>query len=160
LRLSARPQDGNSLLLKRWEACGASCGGTNLELHELNWTLTSAPHSFWSPRTEGRNAGVQGLEIAGKTSTKFHFRAESGFSGPPSANEIARENMNPAILPVDVASANREELKSFLQDQKRDVDTAADGESAIGCCLHMQPDLVVLLNPSPDRWGFPSGREA
>jgi hypothetical protein len=28
--------------------------------------------------------------------------------------------MNPAILLVDVASANREELKSFLQAQKRD----------------------------------------
>ena len=33
--------------------------------------------------------------------------------------------MNPAILLANIASAHREELKSFLQDQKCDVDTAA-----------------------------------
>ena len=97
--------------------------------------------------------------------------------------------MNPAILLVDVASANREELKSFLQNQKCDVATAADGESAVRCCLQMQPDLVllhdslpdigsfdlcrlmkkdplnqltpvVLLKPSPDQWDIYRGREA
>ncbi len=97
--------------------------------------------------------------------------------------------MNPAILLVDVASANREELKSFLQDQKCDVGTATDGESAVRCCLQMQPDLVllydslpdigsfelcrrmkkdplnqltpvVLLKPSPDQWDVHRGREA
>jgi len=97
--------------------------------------------------------------------------------------------MNPAIMLVDVASANREGLKSFLQSQKCDVDTAADGESAVRCCLEMQPDLVllydslpdigsfelcrqikkdplnqltpvVLLKPSPDLWDVQRGREA
>jgi putative two-component system response regulator len=97
--------------------------------------------------------------------------------------------MNPVILLVDVASANREELKSFLQNQRCDVITAADGESAVRCCLQMQPDLVllhdslpgigsfelcrlmkkdplnqltpvVLLKPSPDQWDVYRGREA
>jgi putative two-component system response regulator len=97
--------------------------------------------------------------------------------------------MNPAILLVDVASANREELKSFLWNQTCHVVTAADGESAVRCCLQMQPDLVllhdslpdigsfelcrlikkdplnqltpvVLLKPSPDQWDVYRGREA
>src|SRR6476646_10327290 len=96
--------------------------------------------------------------------------------------------MKPAILLVDIASANREELKSFLQEQKCDVDTAADGESAVRCCLRMQPDLVllhdrlldingfklcrqlksdplnqltpvVLVKPSPDQWDIQRGQE-
>jgi putative two-component system response regulator len=97
--------------------------------------------------------------------------------------------MNPAILLVDVASANRKELKSFLQNQRCDVVAAADGESAVRCCLQTQPDLVllhdslpdigsfelcrlmkkdplnqltpvVLLKPSPDQWDVYRGREA
>ncbi len=52
--------------------------------------------------------------------------------------------MNPVILLVDIASANREELKSFLQNQKCDVGAAADGESAVRLCQQMQPDLVLL----------------
>jgi putative two-component system response regulator len=62
--------------------------------------------------------------------------------------------MNPAILLVDVASANREELKSFLQNQRCDVVTAADGESAVRCCLQMQPDLVLLHDSLPDIGSF------
>ncbi len=97
--------------------------------------------------------------------------------------------MNPLIMLVDVASANREGLKSFLHSQKCDVDTAEDGESAVRCCLQTQPDLVllydslpgtdgfvlcrqikkdplnqltpvVLLKPSPDLWDVQRGREA
>jgi putative two-component system response regulator len=58
--------------------------------------------------------------------------------------------MDLTILLVDVASANRDELKSFLQDQKFNVITAADGDSAIRCCLQMQPDLVLLYDSLPD----------
>ncbi len=97
--------------------------------------------------------------------------------------------MNPAVLLVDVASPNREELRSFLQNQNCDVDTAEDGESAVRCCLQTQPDLVllydslpdigsfelcrqirkdplnqltpvVLVKPSPDQWDIHGGREA
>jgi putative two-component system response regulator len=62
--------------------------------------------------------------------------------------------MNPVILLVDVPSANREELRSFLQDQKCDVGTAADGESAVRSCLQMQPDLVLLSDSLPDISSF------
>ena len=58
--------------------------------------------------------------------------------------------MNPAILLVDVASPDREELRSFLQSQKCEVDTAADGESAVSLCLQMQPDLLLLHDSLPD----------
>jgi len=97
--------------------------------------------------------------------------------------------MNPAIMLVDVASANREGLKFFLQNQKCDVTAAADGESAVRFCLEMQSDLVllydslpdinsfelcrqikkdplsqltpvVLLRPSPDLWDIQRGRDA
>ena len=62
--------------------------------------------------------------------------------------------MNPAILLVDVASANREELKSFLQNQNCNVDTADEGESAVRCCQQMQPDLVLLYDSLPDIGSF------
>jgi len=97
--------------------------------------------------------------------------------------------MNPAILLVDVASANREELKSFLQSQHCEVEQVANGDAAVSCCLEMQPDLVllydslpdigsfelcrrlkkdplnqltpvVLVKPSPDQWDIHRGREA
>ena len=96
--------------------------------------------------------------------------------------------MNPAILLVDVALRSREEWKSFLQSQKCDVETAADGESAVRCCLQTQPDLVlvrdtllemgsfelcrqikkdslnqltpvVLVKPSPDQWDVQRARD-
>jgi putative two-component system response regulator len=62
--------------------------------------------------------------------------------------------MNPAILLVDVASASREEWKSFLQSRKCDVETAADGESALKLCLQMQPDIVLVHDSLPDIAGF------
>ncbi len=97
--------------------------------------------------------------------------------------------MNPAILLVDFDSPNRDELQAFLQRQQCDVEEAADGESAVRCCLQMQPDLVllydglpdigsfelcrrlkkgllnqltpvVLVKPSPDQWDIHRGREA
>ena len=62
--------------------------------------------------------------------------------------------MNPAILLVDVASTNREELRHFLQNQKCDVEAAADGESAVRCCQQMQPDLVLVYDSLPDIGSF------
>ena len=62
--------------------------------------------------------------------------------------------MNPAILLVDVASANREELKSFLQAQKCDVSTAQDAETAVKYCLQTQPDLVLLFDTLSDTDSF------
>src|SRR6266436_7066776 len=97
--------------------------------------------------------------------------------------------MNPAILLVDVGSANHEEWKSFLQAQNCDVDAATDGESTVNLCLKMEPDVVllydglqdvdsfelcrrlkkeplnqltpvVLLKASPNQWDFHRAREA
>ena len=97
--------------------------------------------------------------------------------------------MNPAVLLVDVPSANREELKSFLRNHNCDVVSPQDAESAVICCRQIQPDLVllydtlrdttsfdlcrrlkqdplnqltpvVLLNPSPDQWDIQRGYEA
>src|SRR5713226_5560922 len=62
--------------------------------------------------------------------------------------------MNPAVLLVDVASENREGLRSFLQNQRCDVDTAANCESAVKCCSEMQPDLVLLYDSLPDIGSF------
>ncbi len=63
-------------------------------------------------------------------------------------------SVDPAILLVDVASVNREGLKSFLQSQKCDVDLATDRESALRICLQVQPDLVLLYDTLPDINGF------
>jgi putative two-component system response regulator len=62
--------------------------------------------------------------------------------------------MNSAILLVDVASASREGLKSFLQNQKYHVDAVADGESAVRCSSEVQPDLVLLCDSLPNIDGF------
>src|SRR5713101_4681407 len=97
--------------------------------------------------------------------------------------------MSPAILLVDADSTNLKKWKSFLESQKCEVYTAEDSESAVSCCLQMQPDLVLLqdslpnirsfelcrqlkknplnqltpvvfLKPSPDQWDIQRGREA
>lgn len=62
--------------------------------------------------------------------------------------------MNPAVLLVDVASTNREELKTFLRNQNCDVVTCQDAESAVICCRRMQPDLVLLYDTLPDTTSF------
>jgi|SRR5919109_54920 response regulator RpfG family c-di-GMP phosphodiesterase len=57
--------------------------------------------------------------------------------------------MNPTILLVDVASAERENWKAFLENQRYDVFTAEDHESARQLCLQLQPDLVLLHDHLP-----------
>lgn len=57
--------------------------------------------------------------------------------------------MNPTILLVDVASAERENWKAFLANQNYNVLTADDEESAWRLCQHLQPDLIVLHDPLP-----------
>jgi putative two-component system response regulator len=67
--------------------------------------------------------------------------------------------MNPAILLVDVASTNREVLKSFLQDQNFDVEHAADEKSAVRRCQQIQPDLILLYDGLPGIDSFELCRE-
>src|SRR5437879_10926898 len=62
--------------------------------------------------------------------------------------------MNPTILLVDLASAERENWKAFLEDQKYDVLTADNAESARRLCLELQPDLVLLHDHLPQVRGF------
>jgi putative two-component system response regulator len=52
--------------------------------------------------------------------------------------------MNPTILLVDVASVERENWKALLQNQRYDVFTAENPDSARQLCLQLQPDLVLL----------------
>src|SRR5260370_30617346 len=97
--------------------------------------------------------------------------------------------MTPDILLVDANSTSLEEWKCFLESKRCEVHTAEDGESAVSCCLQMQPDLVllqdnlpeirsfelcrrlkkdplnqltpvVLLKPAPDQWDMQRGHEA
>jgi putative two-component system response regulator len=52
--------------------------------------------------------------------------------------------MNPTILLVDVASAERQNWQAFLKNKNFEVCTADDAESARQICLQLQPDLVLL----------------
>ena len=62
--------------------------------------------------------------------------------------------MNPTILLVDVASRERENGKAFLENQKHNVFTAENAESARRLCLQLQPDLVLLHDHLPHIGGF------
>src|SRR5215472_1159727 len=57
--------------------------------------------------------------------------------------------MNPTILLVDVASAERDKWKAFLENQRYDVFTVESAESARQLCLQLQPDLVLLHDHLP-----------
>jgi len=62
--------------------------------------------------------------------------------------------MKPTILLVDVASEERENWKAFLENQKYEVVTAEDPETARQLCLQLQPDLVLLHDHLPQVRGF------
>jgi cyclic di-GMP phosphodiesterase len=57
--------------------------------------------------------------------------------------------MKPTILLVDIASADRENWKAFLENQKYEVYTADNAEAARQLCLQLQPDLVLLHDHLP-----------
>src|SRR5258707_2006009 len=58
--------------------------------------------------------------------------------------------MRPIILLVDVASADRADWKSFLQNQSCEVFAAGDGDTTLRQGLVLQPDLVILLDAPPE----------
>src|SRR5215467_11735523 len=62
--------------------------------------------------------------------------------------------MSPTILLVDVASAERENWKAFLEDRKYGVFTAENPETARQLCLQLQPDLVLLHDHLPQVRGL------
>jgi cyclic di-GMP phosphodiesterase len=62
--------------------------------------------------------------------------------------------MRPIILLIDVASPNRTNWKSFLQNQNYEVFVTGDRETALRQCLRLQPDLVILHDALPQIDGF------
>lgn len=58
------------------------------------------------------------------------------------------------ILLVDVASSDRADWKSFLENQNYEVHTARDRDTALGLCLLLQPDLVMLHDTLPEIDGY------
>lgn len=62
--------------------------------------------------------------------------------------------MNATILLVDLASAERENWKAFLENQQYSVLTADNAESARRLCLELQPDLVLLHDHLPQVRSF------
>src|SRR5260221_13042767 len=62
--------------------------------------------------------------------------------------------MNPVVLLVDVRSASREELKSFLPEPRCGVVAAHYADSAVGYCRQLQPDLVLLFDNLPETSSF------
>ncbi len=62
--------------------------------------------------------------------------------------------MRPTILLVDVASADRADWKSFLQNQSYEVFAAEDVDTALRQCLLVQPDLVMVHDAPPEIDGF------
>src|SRR5260370_31328535 len=58
--------------------------------------------------------------------------------------------MRPIILLVDVASADRADWKSFLQNQSCEVFAAGDGDTALRQCPLLPPDLVILHDAPPE----------
>src|SRR6266478_5342775 len=62
--------------------------------------------------------------------------------------------MRPIILLVDIASSDRADWKSFLQNQSYEVFEAGDGDTALRQCLVLQPDLVMVHDALPEIDGF------
>src|SRR5207245_7405792 len=84
------------------------------------------------------------------SSRRRHTRCYRDWSSDVCSSDL----MNPTILLVDLASAERENWKAFLEDQKYDVLTADNAESARRLCLELQPDLVLLHDHLPQVRGF------
>src|SRR5258708_34254645 len=62
--------------------------------------------------------------------------------------------MRPIILLVDVASADRADWKSFLQNQSCEVFAAGDGDTALRQGLVLQTDLGILHDAPPENDAF------
>ncbi len=62
--------------------------------------------------------------------------------------------MSATILLIDVASSERANWKSFLENQSYKVFTARDADTALRQCHLLQPDLVLLQDRLPEMGGF------
>jgi putative two-component system response regulator len=58
--------------------------------------------------------------------------------------------MRPMILVVDLASSDRTDWKSFLENQGYEVFMAGDKDTAVQQCQVLQPDLILLHDTLPE----------
>ncbi len=58
--------------------------------------------------------------------------------------------MRPMILVVDLASSDRTNWKSFLENQGYEVFMAGDEDTALRQCHLLQPDLIILHDTLPE----------
>ncbi len=58
--------------------------------------------------------------------------------------------MRPMILVVDLASPDRTNWKSFLENQGYEVFMAGDEDTALRQCHLLQPDLIILHDTLPE----------
>src|SRR5712672_815208 len=58
--------------------------------------------------------------------------------------------MRPLILVVDLASSDRTNWKSFLENQGYEVFMAGDEDTALRQCNLLQPDLIILKDTLPE----------
>jgi len=58
--------------------------------------------------------------------------------------------MRPMILVVDLASPDRSNWKSFLENQGYEIFMAGDEDTALRQCHSLQPDLIILHDTLPE----------
>ena len=58
--------------------------------------------------------------------------------------------MRPMILVVDLASPDRSNWKSFLENQGYEIFMAGDEDTALRQCHSLQPDLIILHDALPE----------
>lgn len=66
--------------------------------------------------------------------------------------------MRPTILVVDLASSDRTDWKSFLENQGYEVFMAGDEDTALRQCHLLQPDLIMLHDTLPEIDAFELSR--
>src|SRR5436189_4208947 len=104
-------------------------------------SIAPSPSSFLVPGKRRQGPPEQGLENASKTNPpKTSIFVRAVVSSSRLARIIGEGSMNPVILLVDFPSADREELKSFLQEQRCEVVASHYADSAVGYCRQLQPD--------------------
>ena len=97
----------------------------------------------------------QGLRTAGKSdSDQDHIAAREISKNPGRVSRCYEGLMRPMILLVDVASSDRADWKSFLENQNYEVHSAGDAETALGLCRLLQPDLIMLHDTLLEIDGF------
>src|SRR6267378_1282616 len=99
---------------------------------------------------KGRKEGTNGAE-SGKPCRRYENYSSCQYLAHSTKRSVRLEFLGTC---EETRFGNLEEWKSFLESQKCEVYTAEDGESAVSCCLQVQPDLVLLQDSLPDIRNF------